>query len=447
MTYTNHIRVMDAAAKAPTGRPTADPIFAEPAETRGGLATILCCLLFILALPTETGAWYWAGANFTNLDTQGVRSVIPQYTLWAVLPFAVAFHLNTYGFKYYKRAIGVFLPLLAIGVISSLQGLFPLYSLRLIVFWLACASVCVVVCSSLTQRQAVRLLFYAILVELILSFGLALLAKSAGLVPDNRAPGGTAWRGVFPNNITLGGMAGWGLTLTLFRKHVGWLPTLMMFGFAMICLYEAHSAGAIFAVSCSIIFAAAVILLRRTALSTVSRVLVLGLGSVTAASVVIIAAPLILAALGRDPTLTGRTEIWQLYLPAALEHPILGQGPGAFSAPSDVTASLFYRLIHLGEIRTPHSMYIALLGEVGFLGLAAQIGALFYIAFVLPFRSSNLVASVGAVMIMTNGLVEIDMLYAPGVSLFLLLMLLSIREEKSEPLSSASPRPLPQPPP
>jgi O-antigen ligase len=435
MTYTNHIRVMDAAAKPARERPTADPTPAEPVETKASLAVIFCVFLFLLAQPTEMGIWYWAGVNGSSLNTQGIRSAIPQYLLSAILPFAVIFHVNSCGFKYYARAVGVFLPFLAIGLISGLQGLFPLFSIRLLVAWVACASICVIVAGGLSQRQAVRLVFYVVLLEIILSIVLALFFKSAGVMPYNRAAGGIAWRGLFAINIALGMMAAWGAVLSLLRKFVGWPPTLAMLGCAMICLYEAHSAGAMFALVCSMAFAGVVLLLRRSSLSTISKVIVLGLGTVTALTVVVTVVPLILAALGRDPTLTGRTEIWQLYIPAALQHPILGQGPGSFSAPSDVTAALFYRLTYLGAIRTPHSMYIALFGEVGALGLAAELGALFYIAFVLPFKTPNsvtLACSAGAILAMTEGLVEVDMLYAPTISLFIILFLFAIRGKSPE---------------
>jgi hypothetical protein len=80
-------------------------------------------------------------------------------------------------------------------------------------------------------------------------------------------------------------------------------------------------------------------------------------------------------------------------------------------------------------------MYIALFGEVGALGLAAELGALFYIAFVLPFKTPNsvtLACSAGAILAMTEGLVEVDMLYAPTISLFIILFLFAIRGKSPE---------------
>jgi len=183
-------------------------------------------------------------------------------------------------------------------------------------------------------------------------------------------------------------------------------------------------------------------LLRRTPLSTLWKSLILALGTIAVLGPIPLVLPAVLKALGRDTTLSGRTVIWQAYLPKALEHPILGLGPGSFTTPSQTTAELFFRLLKEGVIRTPHNMFIAVLGEAGFIGLAALLGPLFYIAFILPFRSTSattLVCGAGAVLIMVNGLAETDMLCSPGLSLFIFIMLLSMREPEAK--SERSDRP------
>jgi len=430
MTYNSHIQVLGAIPDAPA-RGAADNAPIASTDAGGGLTALFCIFLVLLALPTETGAWYWAGAHNAAVNVSGVKSVIPQYTLWAILPFAVMLHINSFGLKYYKRSVGLFFPFLIIGLISSFQGVFPINSLRSVIFWLAGSSVCVVAAGGLSQRQAAQLLFYVIFLELTLSIVLALLFKSAGLDHDGRlGGGGVTWRGVFPNRIELGGVAGWGLLLTIFRKEVGLIPAAGMLVCSTLCLYEAHAVGALIAAAGSVAFAVAVVVLRQAKIPTLSKTLILGLGSIAGVIAIVFLMPLIFKALHRDVTLAGRTEIWQAYLPRALEHPILGQGPGSFTTPSPITVELFFRFVTLGAIRTPHNMYIAALGECGVPGLIAMVGALFYISFVLPFRTSNatsLICSAGAMLVMVNGLAETDLVFIAGPSLFMLMMLLSIR--------------------
>jgi O-antigen ligase len=361
------------------------------------------------------------------------------------LPLAFFAHVSSFGFKYYKAVIGLFFPMLLIGIVSSFFGVFPFVSLKIVILWLASITITVIAVGGMTRSQATKLIFYAILLELVASIALALFFKSAGQSADIRVEGGGSWRGAFDNRIALGIVAGWGLLLVFFRKDVGWIPTLVMLACGGLCLYEAHTAGATVAALGSLAFALAIGVLRRTTISPSLKALILAVASSAVATVIYVIMPMILEALNRDTTFTGRTTIWQAYLPRALEHPILGQGPGSFSAPSPITVELFLRLLNLGLIRTPHNMYIAMLGECGVLGLVALVGPLIYVACVLPFRRPNattLICGAGAVSILLNGFVETQMLFSPGPSLFIFMMLLSlqgvtaIRDQEKRPVSA-----------
>ena len=64
--------------------------------------------------------------------------------------------------------------------------------------------------------------------------------------------------------------------------------------------------------------------------------------------------------IGRDATLTGRTEVWQNLLPVAMKHPILGHGFGGFWTAE--SRDFFM-------ISEAHSGYLDVLLEIGFVGL------------------------------------------------------------------------------
>lgn len=66
------------------------------------------------------------------------------------------------------------------------------------------------------------------------------------------------------------------------------------------------------------------------------------------------------SAVGRDTTLTGRSEIWQSLLPVAMQHPFGGHGYGGFWTPETLN---FFRV---GEA---HSGYLDVLIDIGFMGL------------------------------------------------------------------------------
>jgi len=65
--------------------------------------------------------------------------------------------------------------------------------------------------------------------------------------------------------------------------------------------------------------------------------------------------------LGRDSTLTGRTEVWAAVLPATRQHPFLGYGFGSFWTDA---RRQFY------DIPTGHNGYLDILLELGAVGLA-----------------------------------------------------------------------------
>ncbi len=139
--------------------------------------------------------------------------------------------------------------------------------------------------------------------------------------------------------------------------------------------------------------------------------------------------PVALELLGKDPTLTGRTEIWGIYIEHALEHPWFGQGPGTFSGKSVVTEALLNRLGHLGEIYTPHNMYIAVLGDAGCLGLMTFVVTVLVLVFGLGHQMhpvcTGAIASVG-VLFLVSGMAETREVFNAGFHWFLIFVLRSL---------------------
>jgi O-antigen ligase len=88
----------------------------------------------------------------------------------------------------------------------------------------------------------------------------------------------------------------------------------------------------------------------------------------------LVAAPKLLALVGRDVTLTRRTDIWSLVLPAIGERPWLGYGAGAFwdVAPQSERIAKILRF----DPGSAHN---------GFFDLALELGVVGFAAFALPF--------------------------------------------------------------
>ena len=73
------------------------------------------------------------------------------------------------------------------------------------------------------------------------------------------------------------------------------------------------------------------------------------------------------AILGRDETLTGRTDIWRTLIDFASLNPILGVGYGGFYAPGNLELEHYFGKEFI--LAQAHSGYLAVYVELGILGL------------------------------------------------------------------------------
>jgi O-antigen ligase len=96
--------------------------------------------------------------------------------------------------------------------------------------------------------------------------------------------------------------------------------------------------------------------------------LILALGILT------ITLPFVMDSLGKDMTLTGRTEIWVFAFLAGLKHPFLGVGYGVFWQPKGTLNLDVVRFA--GPNPHTHNAFFDLWLDMGFLGLG---GAVFFL--------------------------------------------------------------------
>jgi len=66
------------------------------------------------------------------------------------------------------------------------------------------------------------------------------------------------------------------------------------------------------------------------------------------------------SSVGRDSTLTGRTDIWRQYLPMAMQHPLLGHGFGGFWTKETIAYQ---------GVNSVHNGYLEVILYLGFIGL------------------------------------------------------------------------------
>lgn len=188
--------------------------------------------------------------------------------------------------------------------------------------------------------------------------------------------GGQPIRGFFQHNIMAGffAAAGAALALSLLRGA----RRIVVLGIFVLFVLLAGSATGF------LLMAAAVVLVPAAKL-VVPKVPAAGLLAVALPAGALLGAVVwqvwvpTLEALGRDPTLTGRTILWEWGYQAIAERPVLGWGFGAyFRSPYGELPSLYVPQFFDYEIAHFHNSYIQTAVDLGVIGLIVLVLVLLY---------------------------------------------------------------------
>lgn len=225
---------------------------------------------------------------------------------------------------------GMTLALVAMAVASVAWSAAPEITLRRSFALVGTTALGVYLASRWEARTLLRLLAVALGAAAALSLVFAVALPALGV--DQGVHAG-AWRGVFTQKNTLAqvmvlGAIACALTAPALRRGrwVAW-------GGAGLCTLLVVGSTSKTGLALLLTFAALVPLLRllrghpsKAMIALAFGVLVAGLGGVVAAA----NTERVLSALGRDATLTGRTELWVAVGERIAEHPVLGHGYSAF---------------------------------------------------------------------------------------------------------------------
>ena len=418
------------------------------AQPNDGAALWLLGAFMLLCLVQFSNAWYWpVRPEFGDLAAPRFEKVygVPfQYAMWCLISLAVGLHLLRTGAARLLDVLLPWAPFWLLGVVAGLLGFDPSASLRYSVFWLAMASSAVVAGSALSPQRSLDALRGSLVIILAASILVALLLPKAGTQLYGTAH---VWSGVFVSKNQLGWVAALALMLgvqgVLQRSSTtlsGWLLLL-----ALACLAGAQSKGSFVAAAAGVGYLLLLAGLAKRFTEGLSAMLAVGLALCSLVFVKLVM-PMVLDVLGRDATLTGRTDIWDVYFGAMLKTPWLGQGPGAFTGTSPITEKLARMLSDLGGIYTPHNMFLGAFGDAGVLGLAAFCGALLWIGVVVPIRHGTLLSKALAgicVVTVVGGMVEAHEVYSAGVGGFLLVVVhaIVIRQHRNPTAPERAARP------
>lgn len=267
--------------------------------------------------------------------------------------------------------------LVAIALASALWTVAPDITLRRSLLLLGTTGFGVYLATRYSLREQLQLLAWTFSLVIILSFVFAIALPSYGLMTFQE--GGVhegAWRGIITHKNPLGRLMSMSAMVFLLlcfdnsglqRKYrwVVWVGFIL--SVALIILSTSKTAIIV------LLTLTAIVPLYRAWRSsynqivplTIAVILVLG----SAGTLLLDSLPVIATALGRDLTLTGRTDIWTSMFELIWERPLFGYGFNAVWQDWDnpVTAYLWRSL----EWPSPygHNGFMDLLAELGLLGL------------------------------------------------------------------------------
>jgi exopolysaccharide production protein ExoQ len=267
------------------------------------------------------------------------------------------------------RAAGPLLALCGLAIASAAWSSDPVFTFRRGILLLATTMLAVYIGSRFDRKEQIDLFAWMAVVSIAGSFLMVALLPGYGLSHDMHWGN---WKGLFPHKNSLGMQMDLAILTLAVGKPKG-LPRGVLAAAivgAAVLLFMSHSATSIVL---ALLLASAYPILWLVRLKK-RRTLPLwvALVPVFAVFVGLIAANagMILDTLGRDSTLTGRTDLWPAVVDAIKERPILGYGYGVFwrwglnGDARELLAS-----IHWNGIMQAHNGYLELCLDLGLPGL------------------------------------------------------------------------------
>jgi exopolysaccharide production protein ExoQ len=227
-------------------------------------------------------------------------------------------------------------------------------------------------------KEQLNLLAWVFSIVIILSFIVALALPSYGLMTTQE--GGIhagAWRGIMSHKNIFGRQINVSAIVFLMlcvsqENRSGkyrWVPWAGYILSIALILLSASKTALVVWLTLSTIFP-----LYRGLRGTIKRVVPLLIGVVlvggTAGILLIDSLPLIAGALGKDLTLTGRTDIWALMAELIAKRPLFGYGFNAFWQGYDTETSAYIWRVLDWSCPYGHNGLMDLLGELGFSALS-----------------------------------------------------------------------------
>ena len=206
------------------------------------------------------------------------------------------------------------------------------------------------------------------------SLAIVLLFPAYGVMDGQGLMGD--WRGVFPHKNVLGPVMAVAVfvelyLLTLHDGRPRWRWGLLALYLSLVIF--SHSATGWFLAALYIGTAALFQIWRHHQIAAALAALVAVIAMVGLAATLWTDPRWVLSAIGKDPTLTGRTTLWRVVLEFIHEKPMLGWGYHAMWEPLDPTTIYADRLTGNWGVTSSHNTFLEITLQLGFVGLGLMV--------------------------------------------------------------------------
>ncbi|MEK6890323.1 MAG: O-antigen ligase family protein [Nanoarchaeota archaeon] len=221
------------------------------------------------------------------------------------------------------------------------------------------------------KKEQISLLTYALSAILLVSILIALILPSYGISEENNG----AWQGAFNQKNALGRMMVLSLITFLFylserKKLMAKILVIILMLFSISLVYLSQSKTAILTtgiIAFIIIFTR--ILQKSNKITSAFFIILIGIIIILSGITIINYGKDILNEIGKETTLTGRTELWSYSLDNIMKHPIIGYGYASFWIKDKNSPSEKAEYILGWDPPHAHNGFIDLTLELGIIGL------------------------------------------------------------------------------
>jgi exopolysaccharide production protein ExoQ len=290
---------------------------------------LLLPILFLAAagMPSILNAGSNNGTMTQNSALLGTAQAIRPQVVWYFLTMGYYILLGHKAIWRVALKNKVLLLAPAFGALTALWSASPKMTFRVTIELLITTAFAFYLSEKFSTERLMRILVFAGTVGAFLSVVLVVLLPAVGIY--HRDDSG-AWQGITSHKNALGIAMAYLLT-PIFFIRASLLKKLIYVGTLLFLVYKCQSRGAWFITAGVLLLVAWIGLFRRlkrneklliTLISVSMVVVVVGLG-------VTYFDP-IMRGIGKDPTMTGRSDIYIAVLRSIMKHPIFGYGMGAF---------------------------------------------------------------------------------------------------------------------